>query len=337
MSVSPISFNAKVPRNTSVGFQVREPKKAVFVAASHWPSEQACFTVWKSPAYRAYGFADYQIARRAVKEKSESDDNASRNALWALNQLETFTYAPEVSRNADGTFSFEWNTDRGSGFIQIGAEHSAYQVQAFGSAPIKGAELACVESYVGMLVNTLLYPVSASAICIADPNVSAQFVSYGCPTQDFTTVLAEKGDRTQLLVSTIKQVFAIADRVEFEDGNENEFTLGIIDLVQKHGTVAVERIARLLTELKVSNETTAQTLLCLGRIDDPSTLRARSRVAREVLTSPSAIVRDAATIAIDSMADRDATTELRMAIERESVPSLRKDMESVLAYLETAP
>src|SRR5690348_6485508 len=96
LSVSQVSFNAKIPRNTSVGFRAKEPKKAVFVTASCWPTEQASFTALKSSAYKAYEFADYQNARRTIKEKSEMGDDAGRNALWALSRLENFTHAPEV-------------------------------------------------------------------------------------------------------------------------------------------------------------------------------------------------------------------------------------------------
>jgi len=269
-------------------------------------------------------------------EKSHDDDVVGQNALWALDQLQNFMCAPEVTRNPDGTFSFEWSTDRGSGFIQIGAGRSAYQVCALGSAPIAGGAAQDLEPYVGMLVNALLYP-TPSSICIGDPNVSAQLVGCGWFTQDFTTVSVPKDDETHSSDSAVGRAFAASDLVEFEDGKENEFTLQIIALVKQQGPQVVERIARALTDRKRSNETIAQTLLCLGRMHDPATLGARSRVVRKALNSPSAIVRDAATVAIDSMADRDATAELRTAIEREPVPSLRKDMESVLAYLETAP
>jgi len=48
----------------------------------------------------------------------------------------------------------------------------------------------------------------------------------------------------------------------------------------------------------------------------------------------SAIVRDAASVGLSFMNDQRAITQLRMAIESETVPSLREDMECVADQLE---
>lgn len=338
MNVSNISFNAETPRNTSTGFRVKRPIRSALVAASHSLGEP------NSPICKVYEFAEYEIARRAIKERSRLDDDAGRNALWALGQLEGITYAPGVVPNADGSFSFEWRTDRGFGSLKIGATYSSYQLYPQTSQPIEGGGAETSERCVGLLVNTLLYPSAAPSIHWAEPNAQASIWGHlgdwaqmsicGNLAGDCVTPSALPTGGTGELDSLLNQAFDSARFVEFENGKENEFTIEIIKLVKKHGATAVEKIGRALTGRSVPYETVAQTLLCLGGIDDLATGLARSRVVRHGLKSSSAIVRDAATIAIDSMSDKGAKAELRSAIGQETVPSLKQDMQAVLEYLE---
>jgi hypothetical protein len=122
---------------------------------------------------------------------------------------------------------------------------------------------------------------------------------------------------------------------EFEDGMENEVTLRIMRLLTQYGPSAVDKFARILSSGSARPEIVAQVLLCFGRTDDQATYSARSRAVREGLRSSSAKVRDAAGVAIDSMLDRSAEADLLVAIERERVPTLKQDMLSVLADLQS--
>jgi len=154
----------------------------------------------------------------------------------------------------------------------------------------------------------------------------------------FTTHTSFNLHEVKVGVSTplIERVFALADLVEFEDGIENEFTKQLQSLVKEWGGPAVVKLAPMIFRPTIRTEIAAQTLLCLGRIDDKDTVSARSRILRRGLLSSSAKVRDAATVGIASMGDRGATADLVAAVERESIPSLRDDMRAVLEYLQTA-
>jgi hypothetical protein len=135
------------------------------------------------------------------------------------------------------------------------------------------------------------------------------------------------------LKTEIDEALALAVHVEFEDGFENKFTLRVMDLVKKYGNVAVEELARKLFRPELRPHIAAQTLLCLGRMDDRASYSMRSWVIRQGLRSSSAKVRDAAAVAIDSMYDISAQADLAKAIEREPVPTLKEDMQSVLESL----
>lgn len=312
----------------------------LFNRATSPASSALYFVAPNSLMSRPYVFAEYQAARSAVKVLSRQaslDDETERNALWVLDQLEYITYAPEVASKPDGSFSFEWKSERGFGQIEIGKSHSNYYVQAYGGGRIE-AEGNYVEviphvSHMGVVLDALLFPTSAT-LCIGSPNASGQIVN--CLA--FTDCASAAGTRGTagdgLLAPAVREVLHLANAVEFEDGMENEFTLRIMSLVREKGAKIVKEILRQFSSDGISSEIFGQTLLCFGRIEDPSTYTARSNAARTGLRSPSAIVRDAAVVTIESLQDLGARAELRAAIAREQVPSLKEDMELVLAYLE---
>lgn len=137
------------------------------------------------------------------------------------------------------------------------------------------------------------------------------------------------------LTLSVKRTLALGELVEFDDGVEDEFAAELTRLVNDWGGLGVRKIAALISGPGVRTEVAAQTLLCLGRIDDRDSYQERSRALREGLASPSAKVRDAAAVGLASMMDVAAKADLGKAIEKETVPSLREDMREVLEFLRT--
>jgi hypothetical protein len=143
------------------------------------------------------------------------------------------------------------------------------------------------------------------------------------------------GVTSEVLNSATRKVLASAEGVEFEDGLENSFTTQLTKLVKDWGSAAVLKLEPMIFRPGVRPEITAQTLLCLGRIDDEVSYPIRSRVARRGLKSSSAKVRDAAAVTISSLADATAIADLVAAIKQESIPSLKQDMRDILEQLQT--
>jgi hypothetical protein len=137
------------------------------------------------------------------------------------------------------------------------------------------------------------------------------------------------------LLSLVKGALGLADFVEFEDGMENEFTLRIINLVNQHGRTAVDTLVSAMFRPDVRPEVIAQTLLCFARVDDEASIQARSRALRRGLLSPSAVVRDAATIGVAALEDMRAIADLVSAIATEKIRGLREDMQAALSYLQS--
>jgi hypothetical protein len=143
-------------------------------------------------------------------------------------------------------------------------------------------------------------------------------------------------ETSQGLESSILELLELAELVEFEDGMENTFTRKVAALVAKNSSVAVEMLGTTILGPGVGSEIAAQTLLCLGRIEEDASYLARSWVLQRALFSPSAEVRDAATVGLSSLNDAHAAVSLTRAIEMERIRDLKIDMERVLSYLRSA-
>ena len=88
-----------------------------------------------------YAFAEYTAARRAINEAYSQpnwdgdgalpirEETTKEDALAVLNQLEIATCAPEITPNPNGTLSFEWETKKGFGQLEIGRTRYSLCVQ----------------------------------------------------------------------------------------------------------------------------------------------------------------------------------------------------------------
>jgi hypothetical protein len=117
-----------------------------------------------------YAFAEFEAARFAIRQAFAQQnwdgygalpigDETKKNALGALNHLETLTCAPEITSNPNGTLSFEWESNRGFGQLEIGRTRYSFYVQPQSGSPLlNSGDASEVSSAVGLLVDALLYP-----------------------------------------------------------------------------------------------------------------------------------------------------------------------------------
>jgi len=149
-------------------------------------------------------------------------------------------------------------------------------------------------------------------------------------SESSTSQLLDPGE----LEKKASALFISAREQIFEDGMESGFSREIAALISSHGRAAMEVIIPLLLSDWLNPEVTSEALRVVGRIHHPPTYRDRLWLLERGLYSPSARVRDGATLGLAYLDDPIAITPLKYAIERESVPELRQDMEQVLAQLE---
>jgi HEAT repeats len=139
--------------------------------------------------------------------------------------------------------------------------------------------------------------------------------------------------------SSVRQEFVTLSELAkdeiFEDGVESNFVRGLSGLLKAGGAQGFASLLALIEGEDQNEEVTAETLLWLGRLNDPSTHQERLNLLERSLEHRSPRVRDAAATALASMDDPKSAFALQQAIERELNPDLREDMRQVLAELES--
>lgn len=82
------------------------------------------------------------------------------NALTAAEVVFKFAPIPEIYSNPNGTISMEWETEHGSGYLEIGRTRYSFYIDRAGSAPIFAAGQSDeVTSFLGILIASVLFPV----------------------------------------------------------------------------------------------------------------------------------------------------------------------------------
>ncbi|HTS13198.1 MAG TPA: hypothetical protein VMH00_13865 [Candidatus Limnocylindrales bacterium] len=147
--------------------------------------------MWTVPCSSCAGsrLADFASSKETLKQERYSAPNwdgygalpisaeTSRNALSMLTVLEAVVAAPEVTPNPNGTVSFEWETEAGVGYLEIGrTKYSFYVKPIVGSAILYDGSTEALSSTLGMLVDDLLYEKPPIAQLVTDltyfaPNV----------------------------------------------------------------------------------------------------------------------------------------------------------------------
>lgn len=140
------------------------------------------------------------------------------------------------------------------------------------------------------------------------------------------------------LQEKLESLLRLGYSVEFEEGMENQFTLDLGLVVREEGEQFLRALAeRLSGTNRPDPNLTAEILLCLGRVKDEPSSRARSVILQRALLSPSAKVRDSAAVGLVSLQDPLAAEALEEAISVERIADLRSDMEQALLELRAPP
>lgn len=142
-----------------------------FFGATNTAYHQVFYSVPARDVTRVgYAIAEFDAARSAVKgafQQANWDgygalpigDDTRGNAIGALNQIENLTCAPEVTPNPNGTLSFEWESAKGFGLLEIGRTRYSFYLQPYRGTPLMATgEADDINPAVGLLVDALLYP-----------------------------------------------------------------------------------------------------------------------------------------------------------------------------------
>lgn len=177
-----------------------------------------------------------------------------------------------------------------------------------------------------------------------------QAVLSGLDIVQLINQVASTDSQTKTLLFTINKVFeedVFIDVLEqitalfrggreelFEDGVESGFSRRLVELIITHGSSAMREVSNIILNGKANDEVSSEALRWLGHIDHTASYQYRLSLLKRALRSPSARVRDGALLGLSYLDDPDALDDLQLAIQKENVKELRKDMEQVLGQLE---
>ena len=139
-----------------------------------------------------------------------------------------------------------------------------------------------------------------------------------------------------VIKAMVKALFEAAKEEIFEEGVENEFSIGLISLIREYGNESVRILANHIIDSRVNEEIASEALRSLGRLDHPESYDERLRLLINSLNHPSARIRDAASVGLATLGDPLAIRSLKQAIQKEACVELREDMQQILESLESA-
>jgi hypothetical protein len=147
------------------------------------------------------------------------------------------------------------------------------------------------------------------------------------------STIANRNETDNESLTDVHELFAHARDTRFEDGMESEFSRRLEDLIARLGNAAVAAIERVILCGSASAEVSGEALRWIGRMTDSGTLAERRRILLRSLYSPNYAIRDGAILGLMSMEKPIPRSLIQRAIERESRPELRRDLEELAEYL----
>jgi hypothetical protein len=132
----------------------------------------------------------------------------------------------------------------------------------------------------------------------------------------------------------IADLFNEARNEFFEDGTESNFSRNLNSIIVKHGTTAVDEIARLITNHQTDPEVTSEALRRMATLTHLPTYHTRLQLLAGTLYSLDPRIRYGAALGLASLDDPATIPYVKRAIEREPIQDIQMVMNQVLAQLE---
>ena len=162
------------------------------------------------------------------------------------------------------------------------------------------------------------------------PSSSSELKNTASDNSESATAEAEKPDA---LTKELQQIFFAAREEVFEDGMDSVFSGRLVNFMRRHNRLAIDILSDLLILEQVNAEVAGEALRHVGYLEHTPTHISRRRLLEHCLFGSSARIRDGAILGIAAMDDPRATPSVKRAINRETIPELKRDMNAVLEQL----
>ena len=136
------------------------------------------------------------------------------------------------------------------------------------------------------------------------------------------------------LLRYLGQIIREATEQVFLDGMESTFSRQLSWAIKIFGYVAIQSIERVLTSGEGNAEVLGEILRQLGSVEDPLTQHGRLTILIDNLQAPDPRIRDAAALGIAALDDPTALSTVQTALDRETSPKLRNNLNLVIGQLQ---
>ncbi len=139
---------------------------------------------------------------------------------------------------------------------------------------------------------------------------------------------------TSTVKNEVDRLFSLAAFIDLEAGMTNSFSIGLEQIIIKHGDIALQQIRKLILNEESSILVAMEALKYIGNLDSPEWFDERRDLLEAcLLKSSHAWLKDSAGLGLSFMDDPRSIPALELATERETNEELKEDLLQVLEQL----
>lgn len=132
----------------------------------------------------------------------------------------------------------------------------------------------------------------------------------------------------------VDKLFSHATFIDLEPGMANEFSEGLEQAVERHGSQALDEIKHIILNEETASSIAMEALKYIGNSDSKRWYNERRLMLEDcLLGSQSAWVRDGAGLGLSFLGDQRSISVLERAIQQEPSRALKRDLQQVLRGL----
>lgn len=133
----------------------------------------------------------------------------------------------------------------------------------------------------------------------------------------------------------VHRLFSLATFIDLEPGMANEFSEGLEQVIERHGTKALDAIKRLILDDETASSIAMEALKYIGNFDSNSWHDDRRLMLEDCLRrSHSAWIRDGAGLGLSFLDNPRSIPAIERAITKETSKALKEDLMLVLNQLQ---
>lgn len=161
-----------------------------------------------------------------------------------------------------------------------------------------------------------------------------QFREFCTETPESSIISKRYEPESPDIENELNRIFTSAKDEIFEDGIEVNFSRSLMNFILKYNELSIDTLSATILSNKYSSSIISEALRWIGKLDHPQTHYSRLNLLERCLFSDSYYIRDGAILGIEFLDDKNAIDTIKIAMEKENVPEIKKYMSQVIFYLQ---